>query len=89
MYGLSWEEICDDVQADGGITFAKGDDDIWVIGWDAGHCWHIPDVTIMDEQRMVDCAMYSDMPFDCYMVDADMAERETRNLARQIAEIKK
>jgi len=92
LYGLWIHEINEkyDIDVDGGITFAAGYDRYWILGWDAMHCWHKLDISIMrTELRKV----YEEHPeLLCYepnaiLVDADMAERETRRLARQIAEI--
>lgn len=85
MYGMNDEELDDHVDVDGGVTFAKGNGDIWAIGWDAAHCWHIPDPALVGHP--VDRLAYDAMPWECYMVDADMAENETRSLATQLREI--
>ena len=81
-------EALDEVDVDGGVTFAKGTDDMWILGWDAAHCWHIPDPTIMDEWHRRTHEEHPEWSYyeqNSYMVDADMAEKETRSLARQLA----
>jgi hypothetical protein len=92
LYGLTlWtdEGAFDELEVDGGITFARGRDGCWILGWDASHAWHIPDPSIMDEglRELYKTRPVVPAPFPTYMVDADMAEAETRRLARQLAEI--
>ena len=92
LFGKGWDEcyeIAPELDVDGGITFANGTDDMWILGWDAAHSWHIPDVSIMSEQQRSIWEKYGFgevMMFGAtLMVDADMAEEETRNFARQLA----
>ncbi len=92
LYGLTlWDDsdALAELEVDGGITFAKGRDGCWILGWDAAHAWHIPDPSIMDEgfRRARGLLEPVPAPFPTYMVDADMAEAETRKLARQVAAI--
>ena len=89
LFGM---DICDvyenDVPyVDGGITFAKGMGGKWVFGWDAAHSWHRPDPSIMDKTRRELYEKYQGMYWrdaDAVMIDADMAERETRNFAKKL-----
>ena len=92
LYGKSWEtayDIAPDLEVDGGITFAQGTDDMWILGWDAGHSWHRPDPSIASEEHRQFAERRFDYPCDAFaiMVDADMAEHETRQFARQLAEL--
>lgn len=92
LYGLGLMEVWDSpyaIDVDGGITFARGKDGCWIFGWDAAHAWHIQDLSIMDEglREFYKTRPVVPAPFPTYMVDADMAEAETRRLARQLAEI--
>lgn len=92
LYGTEGcEDAVLDLDVDGGITFAKTVGDTTVLGWDAAHCWHRPDPTIMDEERRRSYEERLGLPLNIesvgVMVDADMAEEETRRLARQIAAI--
>ena len=92
FYEISYLEIQEnyDIDVDGGITFAEGYDRYWILGWDAAHCWHKRDISIMSKELR---KFYEEHPEllchepNAILVDADMAERETRRLARQIAEI--
>ncbi len=96
LYGMSYDKLYDehpDIEVDGGVTFASGDGGTWVFGWDAAHAWHVRDWSIasdrMRELRDEHPELYVDFGWFgvSYMVDADMAERETRSLAKQIAKI--
>lgn len=72
---------------DGGITFAEGMGDKWIFGWDAAHCWHKPDPSIMDAQFRKRYEQHPELYYhspDAVMVDADMAEFETRKLAIEL-----
>ena len=94
LFGMDWNSVYDvapNLEVDGGITFASGTADMWILGWDAAHAWHLPDVSIMSEQQR---SIREKLGFDevglfgaKVMVDADMAEEETRNFAKQLAEI--
>lgn len=92
LFGRGWEacyEIAPDLDVDGGITFANGTDDMWVLGWDAAHAWHRRDWSVASDEfkasRDMYPELYADFSFSAYMVDADMAEQETRRFARQLA----
>ena len=92
LYGitlLDYSDALTELEVDGGITFANGCDGCWVLGWDAAHAWHEPDPAIMDEGFRKARGLLEPVPalFPTYMVDADMAEAETRKLARQVAAI--
>ena len=41
--------IAPDLDVDGGITFANGTDDMWILGWDAAHAWHRQDWSIASD----------------------------------------
>lgn len=92
LYGIGYDDL-PEIDVDGGVTFANGADGMWMFGWDAAHAWHIRDWSIasdsMREHRDKHPELYVDFVWSSgsYMVDADMAEQETRDLARQIAEI--
>ena len=94
LFGKDWDkchDIAPDLEVDGGITFANGTDDMWVLGWDAAHAWHRRDWSVASDEfkalRDMYPELYADLgwPGDSYMVDADMAEQETRRFARQLA----
>lgn len=94
LFGKNWDECYDiapELEVDGGITFANGTDEMWVLGWDAAHGWHKRDWSIVSdrfkESRDRYPELYVDFDPNGYMVDADMAERETRSFARQLAEM--
>lgn len=96
LFGKGYNDVYDvasGIEVDGGITFASGTDDMWVLGWDAAHAWHLRDWSIasdkMREIRDRDPELFADFgwPGGSYMVDADMAEEETRSFARQLAAI--
>ena len=97
LFGKGWDE-CYDIapmlDVDGGITFAEGTDDTWILGWDAAHAWHKRDWSIASsefkELRNKEPKLCADFgwPGYSYMVDADMAEHETRNFARQLAKLR-
>ena len=96
LYGMGYDKLYDEhpeIEVDGGVTFASGADGTWMFGWDAAHAWHERDWSIASEglrkSRDKYPELYADFgwPGGSYMVDADRAERETRDLARQIAEI--
>lgn len=84
-------DIAPELDVDGGITFANGTDEMWVLGWDAAHAWHRRDWSIASDemrksaQKHPELYLDFDWPGASYMVDVDMAERETRNFARQLA----
>lgn len=83
-YGVS-----PDLDVDGGITFANGTEKVWILGWDAAHVWHIPDVSLMDERYREVFDRYGSLHEEiAYMVDADTAEYETRRFARQLAALR-
>jgi hypothetical protein len=92
LYGLDYDKIYDkyDIDVDGGITFAGGYDRYWILGWDAAHCWHMRDISIMSKELR---KFYEERPEllshepNAILVDADMAEQETRRFARQVAQI--
>lgn len=104
LYGCkcSVDEKFAAIDVDGGVTFAETFGDVTVLGWDAGHWWHLvdPSIKVRDlsdfESAIVDlCNSLSDFAdtmggfsAEKYMVDADMAEKETRKMARQLAEMK-
>lgn len=94
LFGKDWDacyDIAPELQVDGGITFANGTDDMWILGWDAAHSWHRRDWSIASDEMRKRAERYPelyadfDFPGGSYMVDADMAERETRDFARQLA----
>lgn len=89
LYGAKWgDDDVLDLEVDGGITYAETDGGITVLGWDAAHCWHRPDPTIMCEERRKWYEEHPELLYieqNSYTVDAGMAEEETRRLARQIA----
>lgn len=95
LYGMGYDKLYDEhpeIDVDGGVTFADGEGGAWMFGWDAAHAWHRRDWSIasdsMRKLRDEHPDLYVDLwPDESYMVDADMAEEETRKLARQIAEI--
>ena len=77
---------CEVPEVDGGVTFSEPIGGYWVLGWDAAHCWHMPDVSIMDEYFLRlnrECPPIRDE--FAVMVDADMAEEETRSFAKALA----
>lgn len=91
MFGKTYDEVYDidpDLRVDGGVTFAQGTGDIWILGWDAGHSWHRRDESIMSDAYREAWGRVGDLLDDLayYMVDADRAEAETRRFARQLAE---
>ena len=89
LFGKDWDacyDVAPELNVDGGITFANGTDDTWILGWDAAHCWHRPDPSIMsDNYRAISERIGSFHDEFAVMVDADMAEQETRRFARQLA----
>lgn len=89
LFGKDWDacyDVAPELNVDGGITFANGTDDTWILGWDAAHCWHRPDPSIMsDNCRAIRERIGSFHDEFAVMVDADMAEQETRRFARQLA----
>ena len=96
LFGKGWDacyDIAPDLEVDGGITFANGTDDMWILGWDAAHAWHRQDWSIASDnfrkraEEYPELYMDFDWPGDSYMVDADMAERETRHFARQLEKL--
>lgn len=97
LFGKDWDKcygIAPELEVDGGITFANGTDDMWILGWDAAHSWHRRDWTIMSERMRESAQKYPELYVEVdyptgisYMVDADMAEHETRRFARQLAEL--
>lgn len=98
LFGKDWDkcyDIAPELDVDGGITFANGTDDMWILGWDAAHSWHKRDWSIASEriresaQKHPELYIDLDYPFGIsYMVDADMAEYETRKFARQLAALR-
>ena len=96
LFGKDWDECYDiapELEVDGGITFANGTDDTWILGWDAAHAWHRHDWSIASDRirelRDTHPELYVDFawPGVSYMVDADMAEHETRSFARQLSKV--
>jgi hypothetical protein len=103
LYGCkcSVDERFGAIEVDGGVTFAETFGDVTVLGWDAGHWWHLVDPSIKERDFTEDEAAIVELyealsnladtlgGFDPekYMVDADIAEEETRRLARQLAEM--
>lgn len=95
LFGKDYDkcyDIAPDLEVDGGITFASGTDDVWILGWDAMHAWHRRDWSIASSEMRESAQKHPELYLDCdwpggwsYMVDADMAERETRNFAQQLA----
>ena len=93
LFGKGWDdcyEIAPELDVDGGVTFAAGTDDMWILGWDAAHSWHRRDWSIASDEFRALPDKHPELHFDfCmedgYMVDADMAEAETRRFARQLA----
>lgn len=84
-----WHDIAPDLEVDGGITFANGTDDMWILGWDAAHSWHRPDPSITSDEYKAafeKIGMFHER--FAVMVDADMAEQETRRFAQQLAAIR-
>lgn len=95
LFGKDWDkcyDIAPELDVDGGITFANGTDDTWILGWDAAHAWHKRDWSIASDafraSRDKYPELYTDFSFSAYMVDADMAEHETRKFARQLAALR-
>ena len=95
LFGKDWDacyDIAPELEVDGGITFANGTDDMWVLGWDAAHAWHRRDWSIASDtlrkraEEHPELYVDFDWPGGSYMVDADMAEHETRRFARQLAD---
>lgn len=89
LFGMNvWDAYENDVpDVDGGITFAEGMGGKWVLGWDAAHCWHKPDPSIMDAERRERYEKHPGLYWhdaDAVMIDADMAERETRRFAKKL-----
>lgn len=90
LHGVTLENLYDiEVPAvDGGVTFTRQLHDMWVLGWDASHCWHRPDPSIMDERQK---SMYANQPWlyshddNTIMIDADMAIDETSKFAKGLA----
>lgn len=91
LFGKDWDrcyDIAPDLEVDGGITFANGTDDMWILGWDAAHSWHLQDQSIMSDAYRATFEKYGSFRDEfAVMVDADMAESETRRFARQLAEM--
>jgi len=95
LFGKGWDacyDVAPELDVDGGITFANGTDDMWILGWDAAHAWHRRDWSIASERLRERAQEHPELYFDFYMedgymVDADMAEAETRRFARQLAEL--
>lgn len=94
LFGMSYERVYEvaSIDVDGGLTFSAGTGDFWLLGWDAAHAWHKPDMSIMDDdyrEVYLACGGYGDLqdcyPFASYMVDADMAQEETMRLAQQVS----
>ena len=90
LYGKTTEQLKNsEISVDGGITFADGDDDWWVIGWDAAHTWHKRDTSIMDEEfkmyYMRDKRRRNE--HGKILVTPQMAEDETRRFAKQVAKM--
>ena len=97
LFGKDYDkcyDIAPELDVDGGITFANGTDDMWILGWDAAHAWHRRDWSIASDDL---CKSAEERPelyvdFDwfggSYMVNADMAEHETRSFARQLAALR-
>lgn len=89
LFGKGWDDCYDiapELEVDGGITFANGTDGMWILGWDAAHCWHRPDPSIMSDGYRAIRERHGDFfEPNAVMVDADMAEHETRRFARQLA----
>lgn len=97
LFGKDYDKcynIAPDLEVDGGITFANGTDDMWILGWDAAHAWHRRDWSIAsDDLRKIaeerpELYVVFDWFGGSYMVDADMAEAETRGFARQLAALR-
>jgi len=92
LFGMDWDKCYDmapELDVDGGITFANGTDDMWILGWDAAHSWHMKDPSIMSDKYKAAferIGMFHERVD--VMVDADMAEAETRRFARQLAELR-
>jgi len=81
-------DMAPEIDVDGGITFSDGTGEIWVLGWDAAHSWHLQDPSIMSESyKSIFERLGSFHDWFAVIVDADMAERETRKFARQLAEL--
>ena len=96
LYGMDYDKLYDEhpeIDVDGGVTYANGANGTWIFGWDAAHAWHKRDWSIASDDvirhRNEHPELYMDFGWfgDSYIVDADMAEEETRKFARQIAEI--
>lgn len=90
LFGKDWSACYDidapDLDVDGGVTFANGTDGMWILGWDAAHAWHRPDPSIMSPEFMASFERFGHICYqDAVMIDADMAESETRRFARQLA----
>lgn len=87
MYGKDYEKIHAtwDVDVDGGLTFSRMVAGMWVIGWDAAHAWHGEDRSIMDPVTRAFHDRHPEYVRCGLVVSADMAEEETRRLARQMA----
>ena len=92
LFGKGWDdcyEIAPELDVDGGITFSNGTDDMWILGWDAAHSWHLKDRSIMSDKYKALLDKYGSFHDEfAVMVDADMAEYETRKFARQLAEMR-
>ena len=85
LFGKKCSEL-EWIDVDGGVTFADGTDDMWVLGWDAAHSWHILDLSLINENNKAEYEARRNLyKHGLYMIDADMAERETRRFARQLA----
>ena len=90
--GMSYDKAHEsfDIDVDGGLTFSRSFEAGTVFGWDAAHAWHLKDVSIMSDDFKEFYDAHPERRHESrygYMVDADMAERETRRLARQMREI--
>lgn len=97
LFGKGWDacyDVAPELQVDGGITFASGTVDTWILGWDAAHAWHKRDWSIVSDRVRKSAEKYPelyvdlDWPGGSYMVDADTAEAETRNFARQLTKVR-
>ena len=97
LFGKGWDacyDVAPELYVDGGITFASGTDDMWILGWDAAHAWHRRDWSIASDEirkraeERPELYVDLDWPGGSYMVDADTAEAETRGFARQLAELR-
>lgn len=92
LFGKGWDDCYDiapELDVDGGITFADGTGETWILGWDAAHAWHLRDPSIMSDSFRALFDKYGSFHDEfAVMVDADMAEAETRRFARQLAELR-